>query len=140
MDRPRHIWKIVRIPYQRDRNMIRQWAREINERHGIPPRSERSWMDVPRELMDEAIKDLEQQLNLEPKFVDGWFYRWLLREARKPTTMEGRGSKTSKATQRLTASASEGGQPAEIPVPVPETPPFPRISIADLLSKEGGNK
>jgi hypothetical protein len=24
MDRPRHIWKIVRIPYQRDRNMIRQ--------------------------------------------------------------------------------------------------------------------
>jgi hypothetical protein len=69
-------------------------------------------MDVPRELMDEAIRDLEQQLNLEAKFVDGWFYRWLLREARKPTTMEGRGSKTSKATQRPAASAPEGTRPA----------------------------
>ena len=62
--------------------------------------------------MDEAIRDLEQQLNLEAKFVDGWFYRWLLREARKPTTMEGRGSKTSKATQRPAASAPEGTRPA----------------------------
>jgi len=68
-------------------------------------------MDVPKELMDEAIRDLEQQLNLEAKFVDGWFYRWLLREARKPTTMEGRGSKTSKATQRPAASALEGTRP-----------------------------